>query len=209
MLKENKPPCDSWHCLRGYFKVRGVSVYLQPPVDKDLINSLWRSSPCPSVTCSVTLGKSLCLSPVGERVTGSVDQDGLQVSVNIIKCALKMSNTLEILKALDEHLRSFCRNPEKTKCLNTLSQPKSTVCTAWRGSAGSFPRLSVAIGFGVIYASCLLKRGMSQHGRACGFASWSGVSPAPGPLSPSTGMSLCICIPASKAKSHMAVQLWQ
>ena len=51
MLKGNNLPCDSWHCLRGYFKVRGVRVCLQPPVYKDVINSPWRSSLLLSVTC--------------------------------------------------------------------------------------------------------------------------------------------------------------
>lgn len=52
-LKENKPCCDSQHCLQG-IEGRGVRVNLQPPVCQDLINNLWRSSLSLSVTCSVT-----------------------------------------------------------------------------------------------------------------------------------------------------------
>lgn len=77
-----------------------------------------------------------------------------------------------------------------------LSQTKSAVCAAQRGRAGSFPRLYVAIEFVGIYASCLLKRGVSQRGCAWHFAEPSRAgavqqgavpaplmaSPAPGPL---------------------------
>lgn len=105
-----------------------------------------------------------------------------------------MKNTLEMLKALNKHLCSLCRNPAEL-CLNTLSQAKSAVCAAQRGRAGSFPRLYVAIEFVGIYASCLLKRGVSQRGCAWHFAQPSGAgavqqgavpapltaSPAPGP----------------------------
>lgn len=48
-----------------------VSAYLQPPLDKDLINSLRRAGPSPSVTCSLTLGKALRLprvAAVGVRI---------------------------------------------------------------------------------------------------------------------------------------------
>lgn len=42
---------------RGCFKATRVSVYLQPSVYNDLINTLRRSSLSPSLPCPVTLGK--------------------------------------------------------------------------------------------------------------------------------------------------------